>query len=136
MRFSGGWLLLFALLLAGCSGFFLASNGRLLLVVTVNPSFADPINFPGSQVQFTAIGNFNAAPVRENPMTNVVWTVDRSAFSNSPDPGHAIIDQNGVAQCAQGFIGTVKVIATAPADPNHPFSQSNQVFGTAQMRCP
>lgn len=127
------------LFLAGCAGFsafLVVSDGRLLLSVTVSPGFADPIHFPGSQVQFTAAGSFNMAPMTENPMANVIWTVDRPAFSIAPDSGHAIISPNGVAQCAVGFIGTVQVIATAAANPNQALSQSNQVVGTARLNCP
>jgi hypothetical protein len=126
-------------LLAGCEGFSLfvgVNNGRLLVAVSVNPTVVDPIHFPSGQVQFTASGNFNMAPMTENPMTNVMWTVDRPAFSNAPDLGHATISQTGLAQCAVGFIGTVQVFATAPANPGQPLSQSNQMAGTARMNCP
>ena len=127
------------LLLAGCSGFsgfLVVSNGRLLLSVTVNPSFADPVNFPGAQVRFTATGNFNAEPAMEKSMANVIWTVDRPAFSEVRDPGHAVISPDGVATCSQGFIGIVHVFATAPANPGLPVSSTNRVTGTAQLRCP
>jgi len=139
MRLFRPWLFVILLFLAGCdgfSGFLVISNGRLLLSVTVSPSFADPIHFAGGQVQFTAAGSFNMAPMAENPMANVIWTVDRPAFSTAPDSGHATISPNGLAQCAVGFIGTVQVIATAAANPNQAFSQSNQVVGTARMNCP
>jgi hypothetical protein len=132
-------LILIVLSLAGCegfSGFVVVSDGRLLVSLTVNPTFADPVHFPGGQVQFTASGNFNMAPMMVNPMANVLWTVDRGAFSTAPDLGHASISPNGVAQCAVGFIGTVQVIATAPANPNQPVSLSNQVAGTARLNCP
>ncbi|HEY6306639.1 MAG TPA: hypothetical protein VI488_09315 [Candidatus Angelobacter sp.] len=135
--FRSGFLLAFPmLLLAGCSGFILFSNGRALVVVTVNPSFADPLNFPNLQVQFSASGTFNAAPTPVNPLPSVIWTVDLPAFSTLPDPGHASISQTGLAQCTPGFAGVVQVIATAPANPTLPLSSSNQMSGVAQMNCP
>ena len=70
------------LLLAGCSGFsgfLVVSNGRLLLSVTVNPSFADPVNFPGAQVRFTATGNFNAAPAARHSARSGIPVMPSSA---------------------------------------------------------
>lgn len=139
MRLFRSWLSVILLFLGGCggfSGFLVISNGRLLLSISVSPTFADPIHFPGGRVQFTAAGSFNMTPMTENPMANVIWTVDRPAFSTAPDPGHAFISPNGLAQCAMGFIGTVQVIATAPANPSQAISQSNQVVGTARLNCP
>jgi hypothetical protein len=138
MRFFQPWFLLaaFFLLLVGCSGFAFFSNGRALIVVTVHPNIADPVNFPNSQVQFRASGTFNFTPTFADPLPNVVWTVDRPAFSSTPDLGHASINQSGIARCTPGFVGVVQVIATAPADPTVPVSASNQVTGTAQMTCP
>jgi hypothetical protein len=139
MRFFQPWFFLPALallVLNGCSGFAFFSNGRALIVVSVDPAIADPINFPDFQVQFRASGTFNLAPTFADPLTNVVWTVDRPAFSKTPDLGHASINQNGIARCAPGFAGTVQVIATAAADPSFPVSASNRVTGTAQMTCP
>jgi hypothetical protein len=76
------------------------------------------------------------SPTTVEPMTNVVWTIDRPAFSTMPDSGNAFIDTNGVAHCAQGFIGTAQVFATAPANPNQPLSTQNQVVGSATIMCP
>ncbi len=124
--------------LTGCNGFvfFSSSNGRLLIVVNVDPSIADPINFPGNQVQFSASGTFSTAPTVENPLPSVTWTVDHSAFDTGPASGHASIDQNGLARCSPGFSGTVQVFATAPANPSLGLSPSNATIGTAQMMCP
>ncbi len=136
MRFFRSMFFTVFLSLYGCSGFVFFSNGRVLIAVTINPSIADPINFPNLQVQFSASGAFNAAPTVVNPLGGVIWTVDRSAFSTAPDPGHASINQNGVAQCTPGFTGTVQVIATAPANPSLPVSPSNSTVGLAHMNCP
>jgi hypothetical protein len=130
--------LLFQWFLLGCgaSVFVSVNNGRLLVVVSVNPNSVDPVNLPDGQVQFTAMGTFNTPPTTVDPMTNVTWTIDRPAFSMAPDSGNAFINANGVAHCAQGFIGMVQVFATAPANPNQPVSMNNQVVGTATLSCP
>jgi hypothetical protein len=130
-------VLLIALALAGCSSFLVvASNGRLLVAVSVNPNSIDPVNLSNGQAQFSATGTFNMSPTTVEPMANVVWTIDRPAFSAMPDSGHAFIDTNGVAHCAQGFIGTAQVFATAPANPDQPLSTQNQVVGSATLMCP
>jgi hypothetical protein len=132
------YLPLFVLFLAGCSGvsgFLVTSDGRLLVSVTIHPSFADP-GISGGLVQFTASGNFNSDPTFVNSMNNVVWTVDQGPFNTIPGPVHATISPNGLAQCAIGFIGTVQVFATAPANPNLALSARNQVVGTARLNCP
>ena len=130
-------VLLIALALAGCSSFLVvASNGRLLVAVSVNPNSIDPVNLSNGQAQFTAAGTFNMSPTTVEPMTNVVWTIDRPAFSAMPDSGHAFIDSNGVAHCAQGFIGSAQIFATAPANPDQPLSMQNQVVGSATLMCP
>jgi hypothetical protein len=128
--------LLLLVSLAGCSGFVLFSNGRVVVAVTVSPSIADPINFPGQQVQFFASGTFTISPTLVSPLPGVIWTVDRPAFSSAPSPGHASISQNGLAQCTPGFTGVVQVIVTAPFNPSLPVSPANQTTGVAQMNCP
>ena len=128
-------VLLFSLTILGCSGFALFSNGRLLVVVSVNPSNVNAQTFTGGLVQFTATGNFNMDPMTA-PLSGVIWTVDNPAFSNVPDDGHATINTNGVAQCAPGFSGTVTIIATAAKDPSRPVSPMNEMSGSTVMMCP
>jgi len=125
-------------LMPGCGGSFVASsnNGRLLIAVSVNPNMVDPVNMPNGMTQFTAMGTFNMEPTMVNPITNVTWTIDRPALSMMADSGHAFIDANGMAHCAQGFIGMAQVFATAPANPNQPLSMQNQVVGSARLSCP
>lgn len=121
----------------GCSGFFFSSNnGRLLLVVSVDPVSANASHFDSGQVQFIASGTFNMSPTTVNPLGGVIWTVDHPAFSGLPDMGDATISANGVARCATAFSGSVTVFATAPADPTQPVSLSNEKVGTAQLVCP
>jgi hypothetical protein len=131
-------IVLVTLALAGCgASFFISSNnGRLLVAVSVNPNGIDPVNSPNGVVQFTAAGTFSMSPTTVDPITNVLWTIDRPAFSAIPDTGHAFIDANGMARCAQGFIGMAQVFATAPANPNQPVSLQNQVVGSATLMCP
>ncbi len=135
MRFLRSMLFPALLSLAGCSGFIFFSNDRVLIAVVVNPSLADPINFPGNQVQFFASGSFTMAPTPVSPL-DVIWTVDRPAFSSAPDVGHASIGPNGVAQCTPGFTGMVQVFATAAANPSLTISPANALVGVAQMNCP
>lgn len=122
----------------GCGGsFFIAGgDGQLLVVVSVHPVFVDANQFPNGQVLFTAQGTFNESGAAVDPLTSVVWTIDRPAFSLKPDLGHAFIDQNGLATCAPGFVGAVQVFATAAADPRLAMSAQNAVVGTAHMVCP
>lgn len=124
-------------LATGCGGavFVATTNGRLLAFITVTPASADPMLTNG-QVIFTASGTFNTNPTNISPLPGVIWTVDRPAFSGLPDLGRATITQDGFAQCGQGFIGAVKVFATAPADPTFPVSLQNQTVGTATLVCP
>jgi hypothetical protein len=76
------------------------------------------------------------SPTVVSPLPGVIWTIDVPAFSSAPNPGHASINQNGVAQCTPGFSGVVQVVATAPFNPSLPVSPANQQAGVAQMNCP
>ena len=134
-RFVPALALLAALGCAGTSFFLAAGNGQLLVVVSVHPNSADAIQFPNGQVPFTAQGTFDP-PASVSSVSNVVWTIDRPAFSLLPDLGHAFIDQNGLATCARGFVGIVQVFATSPADPQMAISAQNAIVGTAHMVCP
>jgi hypothetical protein len=87
-------------------------------------------------VQFTAMGNFNMAPMSAN--IPVRWSLG-NPFSTQAAPMGVSISQNGLAQCS-GFMGMITVEATAPMDPNMPMSQmsmnSMNVTGMAQLTCP
>ena len=128
-------LVLIVLTLTNCGG---SSNGaRMLLSVTVSPASADAQQSAGGQVQFTATGTYNLPPTTVTPLTNVVWTVNRPAFSGlatkASDPG---IDANGMAQCSATSQGTSTINATAAKDPSQPVSLSNEVAGSAHLMCP
>ena len=129
------WAVVF--LAVGCGGtFFVAStNGRLLVFVSVTPASIDPMLSSGSVV-FTAAGTFNSDPTSVSPLPGVIWSVDTPAFSTLPNLGRATITPDGIAQCGVGFVGTVKVFATAPANPAFAASPQNQTVGTATLICP
>jgi hypothetical protein len=90
-------LLLLAVETAACG----AGSPRTLQSVTVSPLTADAQNFPNGQVQFTATGVFNRAPMRVTPFP-VAWLTS--------SPSIATIDSNsGLAQCVPGQSGTVTI---------------------------
>ena len=124
------------LLIASCGGnSMMMSSTRQMQSITVTPMAANPMSSNG-MVQFTAMGNFNMAPMSAN--VPVRWSLG-NPFSSQPAPMGVSINQNGLAQCS-GFMGTVTVEATAPMDPNMPISQmsmnSVNVTGMAQLTCP
>ena len=124
------------LVMASCGGgSMMMSSTRQMQSITVTPMTADPMA-SGGMVQFTAIGNFNMAPMSAN--LPVRWSLG-SPFSTQPAPMGVSISASGLAQCS-GFMGMITVEATAPMDPNMPLSQmsmnSMNVTGMAQLTCP
>lgn len=128
-------LVLIAFALTSCGGN--SNSARMLLSVTVSPASVDAQQSAGGQVQFTATGTYNLPPTTVSPLPNVVWTVNRPAFSGlatkTSDP---MIDVNGMAQCSATSQGASTITATAARDPNQPVSLSNEVAGSAQLMCP
>ncbi len=125
-------------LLTGCGGSMM-NNGtmtRQLTAITVSPASATVQNGTSKQVQFSATGTYNMAPMTAMPQ--VMWTIGMP-FANAPVPAGVTISSNGMAQCTT-FTGTVTISATAPMDPMMPMSQMNMmsmnVTGTAQLTCP
>jgi hypothetical protein len=124
------------LLTASCGGNSMMMNSaRQMQSITVTPMSADAMASHG-MVQFSAVGNFNMAPMSAN--VPVRWSLG-NPFSTQPAPAGVSINQNGLAQCS-GFMGMITVEATAPMDPNMPLSQmsmnSMNVSGMAQLTCP
>lgn len=124
------------LLIASCGGnSMMMSSTRQMQSITVSPMTADPMSSNG-MVQFSAMGNFNMAPMSAS--VPVRWSLG-NPFSTQPAPMGVSISASGLAQCS-GFMGTVTVEATAPMDPNIPVSQmtmnSMNVTGMAQLTCP
>jgi len=124
------------LLTASCGGkSMMMTSTRQMQSITVSPMAADPMASNG-MVQFSAMGNFNMAPMSAN--VPVRWSLG-NPFSTQPTPMGVSINANGLAQCS-GFMGMITVQATAPMDPNIPLSQmsmnSMNVTGMAQLTCP
>jgi len=124
------------LLMASCGGgSMMMTSTRQMQSITVTPTAADPMA-SGGMVQFTAMGNFNMAPMSAS--VPVRWSLG-NPFSTQAAPMGVSINQNGLAQCS-GFMGMITVEATAPMDPNMPLSQmsmnSMNVTGMAQLTCP
>lgn len=111
------------------------SSTRQMQSITVTPAAAAPMSSSG-MVQFSAMGNFNMAPMSAN--VPVRWSLG-NPFSTQPTPMGVSINANGLAQCS-GFMGMITVQATAPMNPNMPLSQmsmnSMNVTGMAQLTCP
>jgi len=116
------------------------NNARQLMSLTVMPAAADAQKSPTGQVQFTATGSFNMAPM--SVMSPVVhWSIGNPFATPMPmamSPS-ASIDGNGVAQC-NGFVGIATIEATAPADTSASITRmsamTRNVTGIAQMICP
>lgn len=125
------------LLTISCGGTSMSMQGRQLQSITVTPMSADPKNSSNGMVQFTAMGNFNMAPM--NAMTPVTWSIGPLMSSMPVPAGVSINAVTGMAQCS-GFMGTVTVMATAPMNPSIPMSQMSNmtmnVSGSAQLTCP
>jgi hypothetical protein len=124
------------LCLTACGGNNMTSTpSRQLQSITVTPAAATAQN-TSRQVQFTAMGNFNMAPM--SAMPQVLWSIG-NPFSGMPMPGGITINQNGLASCST-FSGTVTIQATAPMDPAMPLMQmgmmTSNVAGMAQLTCP
>jgi hypothetical protein len=124
------------LLMASCGGdSMMMTSTRQMQSIMVTPMTANGMASNG-MVQFTAMGNFNMAPMSAN--IPVRWSLG-SPFSTQPAPMGVSISANGLAQCS-GFMGMITVEATAPMDPNMPISQmsmnSMNVTGMAQLTCP
>jgi len=132
------FLLIFScfLCLSGCGGNTMSSTtSRQLQSITVTPAAATAQN-TSRQMQFTAMGSFNMAPM--SAMPQVLWSIG-NPFSAMPTPGGITINQNGLASCST-FSGTVTIQATAPMDPAMSLMQmgmmTSNVAGMAQLTCP
>jgi hypothetical protein len=132
---SPGPLVLFAtLLISGCG------SSRQLQSVTLSPTSADAQSFPGGQVPFAASGTFSKPPSPSNLTSkDVQWCVGSSmgACVGNINPG-ATVDQNGVAQCNVGFVGTATILAgnVLSTSMNPDGGSQLKVFGSAKLTCP
>jgi hypothetical protein len=130
------FLIFFGLGIAGCGS--MMNSSRQMQSLTVTPASADAQAFPGGKVQFTAMGTFNMAPITVMSPP-VMWSVGSPFGSPPTNMPAATVDATGLAQC-NGFVGTVLIEATAPAEPEIPLLQMTSmtpaVSGTAQLVCP
>jgi len=130
-----------ALFFGALSIFGCGASSRQLVSVTISPSSADAINFPGGQVQFVATGTYSRQPLTAQlTSADVTWCVGTS-------DGHcagfirtgATVNANGLAQCDSGFSGPLTILAGKPQSQqtlNPDLGVQLRVFGTAQMTCP
>jgi len=140
---SGKYLLvLTALLLSSCG----SSSNRQLQSVSISPPAADAKNFPGGQVQFVATGVFSGS---SSPVTltsnDITWCYGGSTSEANATPGMCVgdiaqfasVDQNGLAQCAPLFQGSVYILAGTLSPVPTPTGVSLlKVYGSGQLTCP
>ncbi len=113
-------------------------SSRHLTGINVSPATADAQSYPGGQVPFAATGIYSQAPSPQQLDANsVTWCVGRSSGTCDGNVAIRVTVQNGVAQCNQGFTGTVTILAgTQPMMSNPDGGSQLKVFGTAQLTCP
>ena len=127
-------IILAAILTSACG------SSRQLQSVSLSPAAADAKNYSNGQVPFTATGTFSKPP-SPSPLTSkdVLWCAGLTIGNcpNNINPG-ATVDQNGVAQCEPGFVGTTNVMAgtPGPSTVNPDGGQPLKVFGSAPLTCP
>jgi hypothetical protein len=109
------------------------SSPRQLVSMNLTPATADAHSYPNGQVQFTATGTYNHAPLTGS-VQPALWSIYKPQAT-------ATINQNGVAQCGSD-VGNFSVLAYAIADPSISQTQQNLlhakkvVLGTAVLICP
>lgn len=129
-----------AVVLAGCG------SSHQLKSVAVTPATAGAKNSADGKVEFTAAGTFSSPPSPQMLTTpQVMWCYGGVANAANPVAGtcagniaqFATVDQNGVAQCAPGFQGTVAILAgTQPSMGNPDGGTQLKVYGSAELTCP
>ena len=133
--------MLFAMLaLSACGG------NHQLQSVTLSPPTADAQSFPNGQVQFVAKGTFSDSSM---PVTltskDILWCYGGVTSVASSPAGvcagniaqFATVDQNGLAQCANSFQGSVYILAGTTSGPVVPdMGPALKVFGSAVLTCP
>jgi hypothetical protein len=104
-------------------------SGRCLASITVCPATAQT----SGEVQFTATGNYTAAPWTVTPQT-ARW----GACQNSAATTGVTVSSTGLAQCTSGATGTYTVFAFDMTNCNAitVCGGGCTVRGTAQLTCP
>ena len=120
-------LLALSIALLACGG-----NNRALQSVAVSPAAAT-----SSQAQFTATGVYNSMPTSVDITGTTTWCIGSSSGVCDGNIAQRAFVSAGLAQCEQGFAGTVTVLAgqKGPA-PGPDQGYQLQPFGTAQLTCP
>jgi hypothetical protein len=103
-------------LTAGCGN----AAPRTLQSVTASPASADAKNFANGRVQFIPTGTYNKPPTPVTPLPVTAWSASPSTI--------AAIDQNGIAECLTGQVGTVKIEVAVAGD--------GPLIDVAQLTCP
>ncbi len=113
-------------------------SSRHLTAINVSPSTADAQSYPGGQVPFAATGIYSQSPSPQQlNASSVTWCVGSASGNCDGNVVVRVTVQNGVAQCNQGFTGTVTILAgTQPMMSNPDGGSQLSVFGTAQLTCP
>jgi hypothetical protein len=122
-----GILLSISIALLACGG-----NSRTLQSITVSPAAA-----ASSQAQFTATAIYNSMPNSVDVTATTTWCIGSSnGFCDGNIAQRAYVSA-GLAQCDQGFTGTVTVLAGQKGPTPGP-DQGDQLqpFGAAQLTCP
>ncbi len=112
-------VLVLMFLMTQCGG----STRHILESITVSPSSATAVS-PNGTAQFTAVGNFNSAPLTQNIL--VSWT--------AAAPLTATINGNGLATCIAPSAPGNPVLIQATFQGTDP-TASLGVTGTASLTC-
>jgi hypothetical protein len=104
-------------------------TGRCLASISVCPTTAQA---SGKEVQFTATGNFTAAPWTVTPQP-ASWGV----CANNAPTGSVTVSSSGLAQCQSGATGTFTVFAYDPTECTaiNACGGGCTIRGTAQLTC-
>jgi hypothetical protein len=114
----------------------LACGSHALQSITISPTSADAQDYPNGQVQFVATGYFKTDPLIVTPLP-ANW----NALEQSLSPTSAVsVTSTGLAQCADGALGTYLVEASDPM-PLEPGAYNCPFLGcvieaTAKLTCP
>jgi hypothetical protein len=84
------------------------SSQRQIKSISISPATADAKDYPGGQVQFTAVANFSEPP---SPVSiSPTWEVCTDNGTTN-GPSEITVNQSGVAECNPGASGTYIVDA-------------------------
>jgi hypothetical protein len=127
-------LVLAASLILSCGASPTMNPNRHLQSITLSPATAGALD-PGGQVQFTATGHYNAAPVTVTPQP-ANWS---ACYQEAPTTSVSVT-ATGLAKCAVAG-GPVTVYSIFAFDPTNcgaiaACGGGCTIVGTAQLTCP